>query len=275
MTVPIRPVIGLAAQPNQYFGTNLMSAAQAALGCPMDMFRYSTAINDPDNTNPTYINPILANGWTLYIDLALNVSGILAAVAAGNYDAAITSMATSAIGQPSVVRYFAEANAVGSNDWSGDPTDFIAAFRHCHTLWRNAGNNSPFMFCVNQNYNPPTTDFTSYYPGDDVVDIMAIDAYPAYNSPPTYADLAASDIATLISLSPSKPVHIGEVGVKAYINNRAPYIASVFEYLITQPSIVGLTYWMRDQDNIMGNSDALAAFAEGRANWIDSWGAAP
>jgi hypothetical protein len=89
-----------------------------------------------------------------------------------------------AFGSPTYVTFQHEPEAAVNNS-QGTQADYIAAWRNWVSVFRAEGaTNASFMFITTAfGYTVKTTDrryVPNYYPGDDVVDTIAVDAYNWY-----------------------------------------------------------------------------------------------
>lgn len=105
----------------------------------------------------------------------------VAAIAAGEQDEYIRSWARGAAdyGQPVYLRPFPEMNGAWT-PWNGDPEAFVAAWRRIVGIFESEGAHN-----VNWVWSPNVTDepmiasnrMELYYPGEQYVDVLAIDGY--------------------------------------------------------------------------------------------------
>ncbi len=157
----------------------------------------------------------------------------LAEVAGGSNDANFIAAAEAILADAAndnsaiIIRLAWEPNLAGLWAWTaiGVEADYIAAFRRIVGLFRSV---SPrFRFDWNLNYvNEPDFDWTTIYPGDDVVDIIGFDAYynpyfgeadlPVNQNPIStfdfYFDNIIADITAFAALH-DKPMSVPEWGV--------------------------------------------------------------
>ena len=108
-----------------------------------------------------------------------------------------------------------------ANSAFGTPTEFISAWRHWVDVFRQEGaSNAKFMWIMTDySYHVPTSDRRSaptWYPGDDWVDAMAIDAYNWHTCRPN-EDNPWKTLATIIepfrqfgALHPTKDLWLTE-----------------------------------------------------------------
>ena len=119
--------------------------------------------------------------WEPYLE-DIRHDDIMPAIAGGKYDAYIMRFAAQAGDAPLLIRFGHEPNG----DWYGwsgsksSPPIYAEAFRHVRKIFLSQNNNAAkFIFSVNGEDvpNAPWNRFENYYPGDDFVDIIGIDAY--------------------------------------------------------------------------------------------------
>jgi hypothetical protein len=142
-------------------------------------------------------------------------------IADGSFDPYIDSWATGLQGYGSTVlldlmqemdgNWFPWGAGVNGNQ----PADYIAAYRHVHDRFRQAGvTNVQFVWSPNA-WNPGGVDPRTLYPGDDYVDWLAIDAYNWGANWGVWESLAQvlSDVDVynrLASLNSTKPMMLSE-----------------------------------------------------------------
>jgi beta-mannanase len=93
-------------------------------------------------------------------------------IISGSQDARIQGVAdaVAAFGKPVILAFNAEFNLITS-PYYGDPKKYVQAWKRAHDIfvWRGAAN-AQWAFCPNYASNPPSTDYSAYYPGDEYVD---------------------------------------------------------------------------------------------------------
>lgn len=101
------------------------------------------------------------------------------------------------------LRAFHEMN--GGWFWWGnkDSTDFIALYRYVHHYFTETKKLKNLLWCYSPCLWP--VKYLTWYPGDDVVDIVCVDAYTDVIHP--YFDQAYKDLCSI-----NKPLGIGEFG---------------------------------------------------------------
>ncbi|MGK2882403.1 MAG: glycosyl hydrolase [Mycobacterium sp.] len=118
-------------------------------------------------------------------------------------------------GEPVYLRFGHEMNS----DWypwsvsanGGSPQAFIDAYRRLHDRFQAAGaTNVRWVWCPNIIYRDRPDLIVESYPGDDVVDVIAVDGYNRGGRSPENVFAATFDV--LNGISEEKPLWINEVG---------------------------------------------------------------
>lgn len=135
--------------------------------------------------------------------------------------------------KPLYLRFAHEMNS----DWypwsvtgnGNDPESYVLAYRRLHSRFQNAGAaNVRWVWCPNVIYMSRPDLIDASYPGDDVVDRVALDGYNRGNQSPS--DLFGPSIRLLRHIAPDKPLWINEVGTIAG-DDEGEWIAAFFEYM--------------------------------------------
>lgn len=185
-------------------------------------------------------------------------------------DLRLWAQAARDFGSPLIVEYGTECNGdwfPWNVRWNGarlrrfgdrtkydGPERFVAAFHHVVTLMRAEGaTNITWVFHANWDDGPeqPWNRLEDYYPGDDVVDWVAISAYGPQTPLDNYLDLFRDEIAAayprLQSVAPGKPVIIAEFGVTAgnpLITPEAWAGPALDDLLAFRwPAVIGFSWW--------------------------------
>ncbi len=130
---------------------------------------------------------------------------------------------------------------------------FAAAYRHVVEVMRAEGaTNLTWVFHVNWE-DQPARDWNrleAYYPGDDVVDWLAVSAYgPQSAADDVVAFRAQMDavVPRLVALAPGKPIVVAEFGCTALHPDVAPdaWAAAAFADLLQGrwPAVIGFSWW--------------------------------
>ena len=191
----------------------------------------------------------------------------------GRLDADLRRWAQAArdFGSPLIVEYGTECNGEWfpwNARWNGrrqtrafgDPTKpdgperFAAAFRRIVTLMRGEGaTNITWVFHANWDDGPAESwnRLEDYYPGDDVVDWVAVSAYGPQTPLDDYLDLFRDEMDAayprLELIAPTKPVIVAEFGVTAGNPLIAPeaWAGPALADLLTfrWPAVIGFSWW--------------------------------
>jgi len=154
----------------------------------------------------------------------------------GDFDAwfAAGADAARAFGKPFYLRFAPEMNGrwapweAGIN--GNTPQEYVAAWRHVHAIFvsRGAGN-AKWVWGPNV-FGGSAVDFTSYYPGSDVVDVLALDGYNwgSLDVWQTYSQVFGPSYDALARLDPVKPVMIAETASAESGGDKAAWITSTY-----------------------------------------------
>ncbi len=181
-------------------------------------------------------NPARRVMWSI----PLTVKGTsLAEVAAGAADASIVAVAKNlAANQPNaIIRLGWEFNGDWFS-WSaiGHPQDYINAYRHVRTIFKDASVQFTFVWSFNsamQNFHPETA-----YPGDDAVDVVGISIYDFNWNNQSYADRWQSNLNGAYTLQwmsffshlHKKPMALTEWGA-GQLGDNPLYIQNMFNWI--------------------------------------------
>jgi len=200
----------------------------------------------------------------------------LAAIAAGADDARIRTRADAVArdGRPLFLRFAHEMNA-DWYPWAGGRTStpgthdgaarYVAAWRHLHAVFTAAGaTNVRWVWSPNHRSIPdaPWNRAARYYPGDDVVDWIAVDGYDRPASPPaTFASLFGPTVAEFHG---RKPLMVAETASDAHDPERAARFVDDVRHAIDagSPSVDALVWFdttKEGHDWRVGGSGAVAA----------------
>jgi hypothetical protein len=158
------------------------------------------------------------------------------------------------------------------------PERYVAAFRHIHALFQEAGaDNVRWVWCPNmENWSeypaglPGTWNLAAnYYPGDDCVDWLSLDAYNPGTSQPgfkwaSFDALMQATYDDLTALNADKPVMIAEFASAEVGGDKAAWIADAYRQIKTRYSRVKAACWfhVNKETNwrIDSSPSTLAAF---------------
>jgi beta-mannanase len=187
-----------------------------------------------------------------------------ASIAAGDSDSYITSyaQAVAAYRKPIAISFAAEMNGTWET-WgppNNTPAQYIAAWRHVHHLFAEAGARNVTWIWAPAPLSPKSRPFHSFYPGDSYVDWIGLDEFWWNTEPKSFDWLLGPSIARL-RLITAKPLLITETagvpGAKVMAVN------NLFQGVENTPGIIGFVWFnvkaQRDW-SLENDSDAIAAF---------------
>lgn len=178
-------------------------------------------------------------------------------------------------GKPVMLRFAREMNG----DWrpwaesvnGNKPGQFVAAWRHVHRVVTGASGGAPlqWVWSPNENYRGGR-DFTTMYPGHDVVDVLAVNGYNWGSTQPwsswrSPAEIFTAPLKAVRKLAPGKALVVGETGCAAVGGSRAQWLADLVTLLEGMPDVGGFVLFEgKDQLDwrIAGDQAALKALAK-------------
>ena len=190
-----------------------------------------------------------ANGATLYLNLEpWNTWGgganpTMADIAAGKYDSWLTGLGQSIKSGGNICRvtWAHEMNGNGWYPWQQSsgvtPAQWITGWTHVYqAIKAAAGSLAQMVWCPN---NIDVGSAAPYYPGEPLVDVMAMDAYlNTASASQTYAQFVKQTVDQLSSLD-GRPVWNAETGVLG--TNREARIAQFVQDMHADGRVSGLT----------------------------------
>jgi len=193
-------------------------------------------------------------------------------IAAGRYDDLIKqrAKATKALGQPVLIRWFWEMDGNKKAAFAGTPEQYIAAWRHIVTTFRNQGaDNVRWVWCPNASaFNDGEAQ--AFYPGDDFVDWTCADGYNwapgrAGDDYRSFRDIFAGFYGW--AALQKKPIMVGEFGVQERNpGDKAQWITDARGAIKSDfPRLKAVVYFNsnKDYDWSLSTSDsALEAFKQ-------------
>jgi len=197
-------------------------------------------------------------------------------IAGGRYDSYIRDEAASAAsyGQEVLLRFAHEMNGAWY-PWGGDPSAYVAAWRHYVDVFRaNGVSNAKFVWSPNVN-SSGKIPFDAYYPEDSshpgYVDYVALDGYNWGGSAgwKTLRQIFRSSYIRLNALSGGKPVILAETASVEEANRRPKWIRDGLLEIIPKemPKVVAVVWFDRNLA-AEGNRDWTL---EGTAGSIAAW----
>lgn len=167
------------------------------------------------------------------------------------------------------------------------PSEFIPAWRHVHDIFVAEGaTNVKFVWCPNiesvdsnHSLHNPSNTISSYWPGEDYVDLIALDGYNFGTADDgkwrSFSTLFSAPYAEVTQLSGGKPILVAETSCATTGGDKAAWIRNAFAVAPTSfPRIVGIGWFdtNADRDWRVDSSPAtLQAFKDATRNstWSD------
>lgn len=184
----------------------------------------------------------------------------LARIAAGDFDGYIRGWSTglAAYGGPVLVRFAHEMNnpvypwSIGVNGNTAD--DYLRAWRHVHDIFTASGASNVQWVWSPLIWWPGAPELEPLFPGDDVVDWVAVDGYnnPDWGGWQSFNQLFGPSYQKLTSLS-SRPVMIAEIGCAEQGGSKADWITDAFRTGIpSMPRLRAVVWFNEDQRASIG-----------------------
>ncbi|OGX81139.1 hypothetical protein BEN47_19385 [Hymenobacter lapidarius] len=212
----------------------------------------------------------------------VNVGG-LRAIAAGRYDAYLDKWAqdAKAYGQPFFLRFGHEMNDAFRYPWgpqNNKPADFIAAWRHVVTRFRQQGaTNATWVWSP----HPAYPNYAEFYPGHAYVDWIGTTALNYGTVAPwskwyTFSETLGNAYGELSTYG--KPLMISEMGCLAVGGNRAAWFTEALTDLpLKFPKVKAVVFFNNSNDvtttykaldwSLNNDKATLAAIAQALKGW--------
>ncbi len=148
----------------------------------------------------------------------------------GNHDADIAAYASviGGLGHPILLRFGHEMNLPGTG-WFGPPERFVAAWKRVRGTFDQAGAaNVVWVWCPYV-HDRGMRRFEPYYPGHDVVDVVALDGYNWgrrrwWHRWRSFDAIFGASYNALRRLAPDRPMILAEVGCAASGGDKATWM---------------------------------------------------
>jgi len=229
-----------------------------------------------DYNVPTELNAAWVNGYTPFVNLMTSEIDeygeerdpprTAAYIASGGIDSAIRTWAQEFAAwsnggeKQAFIALFQEMN-LRNVVYGMDPEGFQAAFRHVVQLFYEEGVSPDavsWVFAPNGWNEPGDPDFEAYYPGDDVVDLLAFSAYNFGDCPPEWPSWDEPEVAfgpylaRLRTMAPTKPIFIAQTactseGVSGG-DDKGQWLIDTYSYLANYPAVRGVLYFNLDKE---------------------------
>lgn len=180
----------------------------------------------------------------------------LGSIASGIHDPYISSFASTLAesGRPILLRPMHEMNG-NWYPWCGTvngnrPQEYVKAWRHMKRIFSDEGaSNVKWIWSPYAASYPETADngISEYFPGNDLIDFAALDAYNWGSSTnwsewKTFSELIGSGYDEILSIT-SKPIIIAETACSEEGGNKAEWIESMFKSLRERFNKVEALIW--------------------------------
>lgn len=192
----------------------------------------------------------------------------LADIAAGKYDSYLIQYgaALAATDIPTALIFAHEMNGWWF-PWNKEPSqDYVAAFRHVHTVFNRLGATnviwvwSPNIDLADSRMKP----MASYWPGDSFVDWVAPIGYYVWSGGrKTFGELFTPTFRQVRKLT-MKPVILAETAVPE-VPEKPAYITELFTNVASRKSIVGVVWFNYNKERdwrVQSSAASLTAFRE-------------
>ncbi len=189
---------------------------------------------------------------------------------AGVHDSYIRSWARGVKSARDIVylRPFPEMNGDWVS-WNGNPEALIIAWKHIVTIFREEGaNNVRWVWSPNVTDEPkiPENRMELYYPGDDVVDVLALDGFNwgtvrSYTAWKEFETIFADPYSRITALG-EQPVWLAEIASTEHGGDKAAWIKSMLESTAF-PRVDALIWFNEFKETdwrIESSDDSLEAF---------------
>lgn len=192
----------------------------------------------------------------------------LADIAAGKQDEYLTTFATAVrtLNLPIALTFAHEMNG-NWYPWGrqrAKARDFVAAWRHIHTVFAQVGATNVIWTWTPNVINPmPTVKLNPYYPGDKYVDWVGIDGYYTHKGKKTFDTLFGPTMRQIRGLT-KKPFLIVETAAEPGAS-RPNQIADLMTAVAGDSRVLGLIWFNNDGSgnwNIDDDAASLRSFRE-------------
>ena len=173
-----------------------------------------------------------------------------------------------ALGKPVFLEWRWEMDRPNLRSQVHSGAEYVAAWDHIRAIFAEAGvRNAAWVWCPTAN-GFSDGQAAAFYPGNNEVDWICADAYPAYGSTASFASTVTAFLGWASHYA--KPVMIGEFGVPESdgASQRAQWLRAAQRVVVADPQIKALLYFDADPAgqgpqgsySLAGDAAALAAF---------------
>lgn len=154
----------------------------------------------------------------------------LAPIVAGELDGYVRTYAAAVAAhhRPLLLRFAHEMNAAGI-PWYGPPSLYRQAWTRVHRIFEESGATNTNWVWSPYVRSRSIGPFESFYPGDDLVDWVALDGYNWgrrrwWDRWPGFDAIFAASYASLRALAPDKPMMLAEIGASERGGDKAAWM---------------------------------------------------
>jgi len=175
-------------------------------------------------------------------------------IAAGKYDSSVVvpeAKRLAAVNTPFFIDWDHEMEGKTRSTW-GTAADYIAAYRHIHSVFAANGVDKAVWAWVPTGYSGNWNKVASYYPGNDVVDWIGWDPYNGtvknWASPQQvfssfYGWLDKGNLGSAAAAKPRMLGEYGSVGDPNSPDRRAQWLSQVPAAISALPELRAVEYW--------------------------------
>lgn len=266
------PQLGMAPKSQSWGVATEVPAFENAVSTPINTVLLFTSLH---SDYPSRIPDIARSGRVpvLTIEPYTSPQGFdYQSIVRGNWDSKIAMWARYWRGQ-GPVRFAHEMNG-GWYPWGAllGARRYVELWWKVQDVWRSSEaahgiRQSPWIWCPNR-AGGGVGRFDPYYPGEDRVDYVGIDAYSyELNGWPSPRNLFDSDLRHLSEIARA-PLTIGETAVGVGHPRRGAWIAELFELVSEQSNLTGFNWYERYVDSghdyrLQGDIRATYAYKTG------------
>lgn len=180
-------------------------------------------LHELDMLNKSGWMPMVSSNPYFYEQCSQPGVPLYAVIAQGSCDTLMRDIARSfkAYGKPVLFRFAWEIN-IPTLPWSLEMTksttgDYVSAWRRFHTIMKEEGaTNVQWVFSPNVKSHAEDLSYHTIYPGDDVVDWVALDGYnwgttQSWSSWGSFEDVFKHSYDEITAVAPKKPLMIAEI----------------------------------------------------------------
>ena len=195
----------------------------------------------------------------------------VAGIATGEQDDYIRSWAVgaAAYGQPVYLRPFPEMNGNWTS-WNGDPENLVIAWRRMVDIFAAEGaHNVSWVWSPNVLDEPRTqaNRMELYYPGEDYVDVLALDGYNwgqvrGYIGWQSFAEIMELGYNRITALG-SQPLWMAETASAELGGDKGQWVVDMFADSVQFPRLDAIVWFNEDKETdwrINSSAETLASF---------------